>query len=246
MKKIISLILVSAAIAYYLFAQGIQKDLIEKAQSDFSSANWNSAALEFQTAISEGDTTCANFVNAAVSFYLAESLPESLAYFRKYELHCGVDSTSSDYIERIKTALDGQPNTRSPKKSWVELLGTKRTLCLSLTIWCLIWIAIIYKQPRAIYPLVLSFLALVYTSSRYYFLDSSWDSFPLFSENGVRVVLKDNYGVKVAPSDNSDKIWDLAKGSEVKAINSTNGWCNVTLPGQRRGWISCKELIEID
>lgn len=224
-----------------------------EANSFYEKGEFEKAADLYQKIIDEGYESSEIYYNLGNSHYKLGNIPETIV---NYERSLKLDPNDRDVIENLKIAkfslIDKtEEETAVPFFTFYNNIRNSFNihtvksafyiLLIFFTIMTSAYILLrntLLKKP-SFYICALSLTGLVLISYLYYDIHNIY-----FSRYGVISDMK--VSVLSSPDDNiSRELFFLHQGTKADIIRSNDGWYEIRLDAEKRGWIRKHQMIEI-
>jgi len=237
------------------------RESIEKANSFYQSANFESAVEAYERAITEGVNNGHLHYNLGNAYYRSGRFGKAIAEYRKALLHLPSDpdvranlnfarGQTKDKIENTEVGFDKAILAFLPPIPQALLRR------IFLTLYCAAWFALMLassmSMPKAkLFGVsglfVSSFLALLLYGTRAS-RDGGWE-LALTEEKRAQkpaVLVVPEAKVYSGDGEGSQVIFVLHEGAEVMINERRNAWVQLLLPGDRKGWLKAEDIDTIE
>ncbi len=249
MKRIMKTLAIITGLLFAAMAMQAQtaslQGMVEQANQSYSSANYETAILEYESVINAGYESAGLYFNLGNAYFKTNNIPAAILYYEKAgkldptdeSIQFNIDLANSRIIDKLeplpqfflKTWWKAARDTRNSDQwarlgiiSFILLLISAAVFIISTTILTRklsFWSGIVFLGIMA--------LSLIFSVSGY----------NEYSRHSSGIVFTPTVTVKSSPSENSVDLFVIHEGIKVFINDQVEGWSEVRLANGNVGWI---------
>lgn len=233
MKRLFMIVLVLQSFA--LFVKG---QTVEQANNAYETGNYSAAIGLYESVIAQGERSGEIYFNLGNAYYLNGQPGQALLNYRRAESYLPRDTIIAERIALVRSErVDGI----TPETDWLvisanitaDYLTLTETGAMVLVIWILFFVILAIGMRRRQWLVLISVFGVVTVVAVGLLMARVF----VETRQPSVVVITECVQAMSGPSDSYLPLFTVFEASELRAIETRDGWVRVALADGRQGWI---------